>query len=164
MEPPPINERFAPAEGYTTHEALKAIFRHYADSAASARRRRRGVDRAVGEAGVGSPDLGAARDGRRDLVFAKVAARGAPAARIQPVPRSARATSLRLYAWTCGAFAALCASLRVRPRRRESDARGTVRRVLDTPSGPRRRRCGTTCGRLQPPPPPPPRRGAGPHE
>ena len=27
----PINERFAPAEGYTTHEALKAIFRHYAD-------------------------------------------------------------------------------------------------------------------------------------
>ena len=23
----PINERFAPAEGYTTHEALKAIFR-----------------------------------------------------------------------------------------------------------------------------------------
>ena len=31
MEPPPINERFAPAEGYTTHEALKAIFRHYAD-------------------------------------------------------------------------------------------------------------------------------------
>ena len=27
----PINERFAPAEGYSTHEALKAIFRHYAD-------------------------------------------------------------------------------------------------------------------------------------
>ena len=40
----PINERFAPAEGYTTHEALKAIFRHYADRG---RKPRAGVERGV---------------------------------------------------------------------------------------------------------------------
>ena len=40
----PINERFAPAEGYSTHEALKAIFRHYADLG---RKPRAGVERGV---------------------------------------------------------------------------------------------------------------------
>ena len=77
MEPPPITERFAPAEGYTTHEALKAIFRHYADLGRKPRDGvARGVDRAQWAKLVSeSPDLPARlATADADLVFAKVAA------------------------------------------------------------------------------------------
>jgi hypothetical protein len=77
MEPPPINERFAPAEGYTTHEALKAIFRHYADLGRKPRDGvARGVDRTQWAKLVSeSPDLPARlATADADLVFAKVAA------------------------------------------------------------------------------------------
>ena len=77
MEPPPINERFAPAEGYTTHEALKAIFRHYADLGRKTRDGvERGVDRTQWAKLVSeSPDLPARlATADADLVFAKVAA------------------------------------------------------------------------------------------
>ena len=77
MEPRPINERFAPAEGYTTHEALKAIFRHYADLGRKPRDGvERGVDRTQWAKLVSeSPDLPARlATADADLVFAKVAA------------------------------------------------------------------------------------------
>ena len=77
MEPPPITERFAPAEGYTTHEALKAIFRHYADLGRKPRDGvERGVDRTQWAKLVSeSPDLPARlATADADLVFAKVAA------------------------------------------------------------------------------------------
>ena len=72
----PINERFAPAEGYTTHEALKAIFRHYADLGRKPRDGvERGVDRTQWAKLVSeSPDLPARlATADADLVFAKVA-------------------------------------------------------------------------------------------
>ena len=77
MEPPPITERFAPAEGYSTHEALKAVFRHYADLGRKPRDGvARGVDRAQWAKLVSeSPDLPARlATADADLVFAKVAA------------------------------------------------------------------------------------------
>ena len=73
----PINERFAPAEGYSTHEALKAIFRHYADLGRKPRDGvERGVDRTQWAKLVSeSPDLPARlATADADLVFAKVAA------------------------------------------------------------------------------------------
>ena len=72
-----INERFAPAEGYSTHEALKAIFRHYADLGRKPRDGvERGVDRTQWAKLVSeSPDLPARlATADADLVFAKVAA------------------------------------------------------------------------------------------
>ena len=77
MEPPPINERFAPAEGYSTHEALKAIFRHYADLGRKPRDGvARGVDRTQWAKLVSeTPDLPARlATADADLVFAKGAA------------------------------------------------------------------------------------------
>ena len=83
----PINERFAPAEGYTTHEALKAIFRHYADLGRKPRDGvARGVDRTQWAKLVSeSPDLPARlATADADLVFAKVAARKSTSASGRP--------------------------------------------------------------------------------
>ena len=100
MEPPPINERFAPAEGYTTHEALKAIFRHYADLGRKPRDGvERGVDRTQWAKLVSeSPDLPARlATADADLVFAKVAARGARRLEYNRFLEALAQTSLRLY-------------------------------------------------------------------
>ena len=72
-----ITERCAPAEGYSTHEALKAKFRHYADLGRKPRDGvERGVDRTQWAKLVSeSPDLPARlATADADLVFAKVAA------------------------------------------------------------------------------------------
>ena len=166
MEPPPINERFAPAEGYTTHEALKAIFRHYADLGRKPRDGvERGVDRTQWAKLVSeTPDLPARlATADADLVFAKVAARGARRLGYNRFLEALAQTSLRLYPTLdpCEAFAALCAEHIFGLVAVESDARGTVRRVLDdlerpapapVPGPPP----GPPPGAPPPPPPPPP--------
>jgi hypothetical protein len=138
MEPlPPIRERFAPAAGYGTHEALRAVFRHYADLG---RRPTDGVERGVdsrqwAKLVADTPDLLSARwsTADADVVFAKVLARGSRRLDYNRFLEALAQTGLRLYPALdpCAAFGALLAEHVFGLVAVASDAGGTVQRVLD---------------------------------
>ena len=142
----PINERFAPAEGYTTHEALKAIFRHYADLGRKPRDGvARGVDRTQWAKLVSeSPDLPARlATADADLVFAKVAARGARRLDYNASSRRSRRRACgSTPLWTPARPSPRCAPSTSSASSPSSPTRAArCSASSTTSSGPRRRRC-----------------------
>ena len=98
MEPPPINERFAPAEATRTRRSKLYSGTTRTSAASRAPASVASVDRRGGRSWCRSRQT-SRRGSRRPTPTSclRRSPRAAPAARLQPVPRSAAQAGLRLY-------------------------------------------------------------------